>query len=678
MVGRKQGQTFLPGDFSGVLMQYDDLAGAATNNIEARINELHTDGVDKELAFPNAVLALFHYPDKELRERVFRIYNEHMAELQEKSNGHFYAVGLINWWDPKGTRRTLRELKSLGLKTFLMPINPGKDDDDNVIDYGATSMNAVWDEIEDAGLPVTHHIGETPPKTPCEFNSVVVGMMINVDGFREVFSKYIFSGILDRHPKLRIGWFEGGIAWVPCGSSGRRTPAGVLPAHVQPSTRARHPVLLGQPYERVVHGRPAGPSADRPDRRRPGVLVVGLSTQREHVRLFGEVARVGGRSGRPGQCNQDRQRKHQEVPGRVMTTFVKDELSALGIPDEPDRGRMLREIGARLRAAMADKGVDALILLGNGNVVYATGASWPLLDAGLSHVERPVAIVLADDDFPHLYIPFREGAAFEIDIPADHIHGPLYLEFDEGVEQFARILADLLPPAAKVAVDEMTGSMRRSATRIFPSGPPSDAAQVIGPAKLVKTRDQIACIRRACRITEQAMADVQNSLKPGVRQIDLSAEFVRQAFEHGATANMLEAIWQVMPNTKAEGTWTTTGDLALPLLTTERELAAGDVLWTDASITYSGYCSDFGRTWLVGDTPTARQHAQFDKWREILDAVLESDEGRGDVRRSGTRRDRGQRRREAVAAALLPGPWHRHQRRRDADDRNRSRPGVRR
>jgi predicted TIM-barrel fold metal-dependent hydrolase len=35
------------------------------------------------------------------------------------------------------------------------------------------------------------------------------------DGFRGVFSKYIFGGILDHHPRLRIGWFEGGIAWVP-------------------------------------------------------------------------------------------------------------------------------------------------------------------------------------------------------------------------------------------------------------------------------------------------------------------------------------------------------------------------------------------------------------------------------------------------------------------------------
>jgi hypothetical protein len=40
MVGRK-GQNFLPVDFSRVLMQYDDMAGAATKDIKARIRELH-------------------------------------------------------------------------------------------------------------------------------------------------------------------------------------------------------------------------------------------------------------------------------------------------------------------------------------------------------------------------------------------------------------------------------------------------------------------------------------------------------------------------------------------------------------------------------------------------------------------------------------------------------------
>jgi Xaa-Pro aminopeptidase len=304
-----------------------------------------------------------------------------------------------------------------------------------------------------------------------------------------------------------------------------------------------------------------------------------------------------------------------------MTTSLTAVTSAIDIPDLPDLSRMYRESGARLRSAMADNGVDALMLLGNGNVVYATGASWPLLDAGLSHVERPVALVLAGDEHPHLFMPFREGASSESQIPSDHIHPPLFLEFDEGVEHFARVVAELIPVGATIAVDELTGAMRRGADRLFPGGPPTDAAAVVGAAKLVKTPDQISCIRKACRITEEAVVDVQKALAPGVRQIDLSAQFVRRAFELGATANMLEAIWQVMPTSKAAGTWTTHGDLALPLLTTERELSAGDVLWTDVSITYNGFCSDFGRTWLIGDAPSARQQDQFRQWRHILDAV---------------------------------------------------------
>lgn len=305
-----------------------------------------------------------------------------------------------------------------------------------------------------------------------------------------------------------------------------------------------------------------------------------------------------------------------------MTNSLTAHGSAIDIPEEPDWARMRSETGARLRSAMADHGVDALILLMNGYVGYATGASWPLVDAGLSHVERPVAVVLADDEHPHLFMPLRGGASAPAPLPADHLRGPVYLEFDSGVEHFARELAALVPANANIAVDELTGAMRRAAGKLFARGEPTDAAIVMGAAQLVKTRDELSCLRRAARITEEAIVDVQQALAPGVRQIDLSAWFVRRAFELGATTSMLEAIWQVMPSSRATGVWTTHGDLALPLLPTERELAAGDVLWTDISITYAGYCSDFGRTWVVGEQPTPRQQDQFRQWRAIMDAVL--------------------------------------------------------
>ncbi len=158
---------------------------------------------------------MFGWPDREIRERCFRIYNEHIAEVQERSNHRIYGVGLINWWDPDGARRTVQELKALGLKTFLMPLSPGKDREKHPIDYASRAMDGVWDAIEEAQIPVSHHIGESPPASPNEFNAVSVGMLQSVAPFRDTFGKYIFGGILDRHPGLRIGWFEGGINWVP-------------------------------------------------------------------------------------------------------------------------------------------------------------------------------------------------------------------------------------------------------------------------------------------------------------------------------------------------------------------------------------------------------------------------------------------------------------------------------
>ena len=335
-----------------------------------------------------------------------------------------------------------------------------------------------------------------------------------------------------------------------------------------------------------------------------------------------------------------------------MTTSLTGPVrSVADIPTRPDRNRMRVETGARLRAAMAERGVGALILLGNNAVTYATGTSWPLGDAGLSHVERPVALVLADDPAPHLFLPFREGAAEETELPADHLHGPVYLEFDEGVEHFAGIVAGLVPRGTAVAVDELTGAMRRCASLLFPDGAPGDAAVIVGAAKTVKTADEIACILKVVQITDTAMIDVQRALAPGIRQVDLSAEFLRRAFELGAVASMLEPIWQVMPHTRAEGVWTTHGDLALPLLSTERELTAGDVLWTDVSITYGGYCSDFGRTWIVGEDPSPRQQAQFRRWDDIMTAVL-------DVTRAGaTAADLGRAATEANEGAK---PWLPH------------------
>ena len=298
-------------------------------------------------------------------------------------------------------------------------------------------------------------------------------------------------------------------------------------------------------------------------------------------------------------------------------------------PASADTGRMQRERIERIHGAMRDQGLDALVLLGNTNVVYATGAIWPLADSGRANFEQPVAVVLADDACPHLFSPVQEDERLRTQLPADHLHGPVYLDFDEGVQAFAGALASLVPSGAVIAMDEWTHALRRERSLLFAGTIPVDGGPVISRSKARKTPDELALMREGLRITERAIADVQAQLAPGVRQTDLTATFLRTIFDAGADANILDPIWQVMPARMADGPWTTTGGLACPLSSTERELVEGDVLWVDTGVSYGGFHSDFGRTWVVGREPDSKQRAQFERWRTIMDAVL-------DVTRAGS------------------------------------------
>jgi Xaa-Pro dipeptidase len=321
------------------------------------------------------------------------------------------------------------------------------------------------------------------------------------------------------------------------------------------------------------------------------------------------------------------------------------------IPAAPDFTRMQRERMQRMQAIMRQQGLDALVLLGNTNVAYATGAIWPLADSGRANFEQPVAVVVADDDWPHLFTPMREDDRLREKMPADHLHGPVYLDFDEGVQLFATQLGGLVPSGAVIGMDEWTNALRREQSVLFAPGPPKDGGRVISMAKASKTPDELSAMREGLRITELAIADVQAKIAPGVRQTDLTATFLRTIFEAGADANILDPIWQVMPARLEDGPWTTTGDLACPLLSTERELVEGDVLWVDLGISYAGFHSDFGRTWVVGREPTARQRAQYEQWQSIMGAVL-------DVTRAGaTAADLTA---AAIGAAGGTKPWMPH------------------
>jgi Xaa-Pro aminopeptidase len=292
-------------------------------------------------------------------------------------------------------------------------------------------------------------------------------------------------------------------------------------------------------------------------------------------------------------------------------------IGGIAIPSVPDMARLRADRHAKVQGQLEAQGVDGLVLLGSSGVVYATGADAPGEDSGRAGLFRPVAIVVRGESSPHLYTAFWDGVPAEL--PADHVHGPLFPDLDDGFAHFVEALNSHFASGARLAVDEQTHPMLRSLGHFEWT----DANSVLGAAKILKTPDEVSAIREAQRITEQAMDSAREALRPGMRQTDLSGIFLRRIFELGATANAIDPIWQVMTPTKALGPWTTHGDLAYPTSTTDRILREGDVIWVDAGICHQGYASDFGRTWLTTahPSPSERQTSHFRRWREVVDAA---------------------------------------------------------
>ncbi len=287
------------------------------------------------------------------------------------------------------------------------------------------------------------------------------------------------------------------------------------------------------------------------------------------------------------------------------------------IPALPDMERLRAERFAKIQDQLEAQGIDGLVMLGSAGVAHTSGADAPGEDAGKAGLFRAVSVVIAGESAPHLYTPFLDGVPPEF--PADHVHGPLFPDLDDGIHELVDALDGYFAAGARLGVDEQTHPMLRALGHFEWS----DAAGVLGPAKILKTPDEVSAIREAQRITEQAMESAREALRPGMRQTELSGIFLRRLFELGTTANAIDPIWQVMTPTKAAGPWTTHGDLAYPISTTDQILREGDIIWVDAGICHQGYASDFGRTWITSAHPdlSERQTSHFARWRSVVAAA---------------------------------------------------------
>ncbi len=118
------------------------------------------------------------------------------------------------------------------------------------------------------------------------------------------------------------------------------------------------------------------------------------------------------------------------------------------------------------------------------------------------------------------------------------------------------------------------------------------AEDIVMGLRAVKSKAEIALIREACLITEEAVKDAVSIIRPGVREWEVQARWMGKAFAMGA-----------------EGTgypvWCTSGPSTYQSLckSTDREIGMNEMVQLSLGAKYNGYCGNIGRAIVLGKLP---------------------------------------------------------------------------
>lgn len=200
-----------------------------------RMHDLDAEGVDQEIIFPQKFFTLLFLENLQEKEWCARAYNQALSEFCAGQPDRLHGVAILNWWEPAATKDAIAEIKSLGFKTMMVPIQPGKYADGEPIHYHDERMEPFWAAIEESGLPLCFHIGERPinPSTSPR-GAAGIFVMQQMGGMRNVWSTLTFGGVFDRNPDLRVVFVESGLHWVPGALQEADMIYESFPSHVRP------------------------------------------------------------------------------------------------------------------------------------------------------------------------------------------------------------------------------------------------------------------------------------------------------------------------------------------------------------------------------------------------------------------------------------------------------------
>ena len=178
---------------------------------DARLADQDCDGVSAEVIYPTVGMLLCNHRDYDYKKACFDAYNEWIAEYCAAHPDRLIGTGQTAMRSVDEGIADVRKMKDLGLRGVMMPGNP------QVADYDDPIYDPFWQATLDMQMPLSFHIltsrsdvvGAAPrgPK--------INGFLSIIRGNQDIMGTFIFGGVFERNPELKIVCVEADAGWVP-------------------------------------------------------------------------------------------------------------------------------------------------------------------------------------------------------------------------------------------------------------------------------------------------------------------------------------------------------------------------------------------------------------------------------------------------------------------------------
>ncbi|HZO35213.1 MAG TPA: Xaa-Pro peptidase family protein [Gaiellaceae bacterium] len=278
-----------------------------------------------------------------------------------------------------------------------------------------------------------------------------------------------------------------------------------------------------------------------------------------------------------------------------------------------DYAERRRRLSERLEA----DGVDALFLAPSADLEYLTGVQRDIPnfgEAAYAHGWVTGAFFRPSRD-PVFVLP-RMFALFHL---REQPEGEVVVvsETDDGFAAFARVADGI---GTNVAIgDRVWTETALNLGRIVGFEGLTTGSRIVNELRRVKSDEELAALGRAIATVEQAMADVEALVVPGVSMLDLVEAVEHALLAAGSRCPSFATHMFTGLDDSDFDSGTATARLGIP---------EGTSVMFDFGGVVDGYCSDFGRTIYCGDPP--------DDYRETYEIMLAAQEAGRAAARAGT------------------------------------------